>query len=77
MLACRCNSGMENKTLIPLNRIARVLSVPVRWLIGEAEGGRIPAVQAGGRWLSTLTAVEKALLARLPGDGGKGAGDAK
>ena len=60
------------KTLVPLNRIARALRVKVAWLKGEAEAGRIPAVQAGGRWLSTLAAVERALLARLPDEGGEG-----
>lgn len=60
----RFNGGMENKTLIPLNRVARRLSVPVGWLRDEAQAGRIPALQAGRQWLADARAVEAALLLR-------------
>ena len=63
------NTTPTPKALIPLNRIARRLSVPVRWLRAEAEAGRVPALQAGGRWLSTLDAVEEKLLQQLAHNG--------
>ena len=65
---------MEKTKLIALNRLARRLNVPAAWLRAEAQQGRIPAVEAGGRWLSSLEAVESALLSRLPcGKGKRGA----
>ena len=54
--------------LVPLNIVARRLHVPVRWLIEEAEAGRIPCLRAGKSFVCDPTAVESILLerARLP-----------
>lgn len=63
------NAGMSNteKDLIPLNVAARRLKVPVKWLRAEAETGRVPAINAAGRWLCSYSAVEAALLNRAKG----------
>lgn len=50
--------------LLPINTVARRLRVPVRWLRGEAESGRIPCLRADGKFLCDLEAVERALLER-------------
>jgi hypothetical protein len=55
--------GMENQ-LITLNRAARLLRVPFRWLREEAEAGRIPCLRAGKAILCDFAAVEAALLLR-------------
>jgi hypothetical protein len=50
--------------LLPLNVVARRLRVPFRWLRGEAEAGRVPALCAGNRFFCDEAAVEAALLER-------------
>jgi hypothetical protein len=50
--------------LLPLNRMARELRVPVRWLRAEAEAGRIPHVKAEQVLLFDPETVEAVLLAR-------------
>jgi hypothetical protein len=54
--------------LQPLNIVARRLRVPVRWLLEEAEAGRVPCLQAGKVFICDPEVVESALLerARLP-----------
>jgi hypothetical protein len=51
--------------ILPINVVARRLRVPVRWLMGEAAAGRIPALRADRTYLCELAAVESALLERL------------
>lgn len=50
--------------LIRLRLAAQRLRVPFRWLEAEAAAGRVPALDAGGRWVVDLEALEAALLAR-------------
>ena len=52
------------RKLLPLNHVARRLRIPVRWLLAEAEAGRVPALKAGRIFLCDLQAVEEALLER-------------
>lgn len=56
------------RKLLPINIVARRLKVPVAWLRGEAEAGRIPCLRADKQVLCDHDAVEAALLdrARLP-----------
>jgi len=51
-------------SLLPLNVVARRLRVPVRWLLAEAEAGRVPCLRAGAAVLCDPDAVEQVLLAR-------------
>ena len=42
-------SGMEDRAeLLPLAAMARVVHVPAKWLLSEAERGAIPSLDAGG-----------------------------
>jgi hypothetical protein len=59
---------MENTSLLPLNIIARRLRVPVRWLRDEALAGRVPHLDAGGKLMADLAAVEAVLHERAVGD---------
>ena len=57
----------------PLNRAARLLRVPARWLREEIEAGRIPALVAGRATLvhvPTVAAIlaERAKLERVVAD---------
>jgi len=60
---------MDTETLIPVNRMARRLRVPLRWLRAECEAGRIPCVRAERAILVHPPAVEKVLLERANGEG--------
>ena len=51
-----------NRDPVPVNQAARALRVPVRWLRGEVEGGRLPGLRAGNVILVDLPTV-KAMLA--------------
>ena len=56
-----------NKTtpsLVPLNIVARRLRVPVRWLLNEAEAGRVPCLRANRAFLCDPDAVESVLIER-------------
>jgi hypothetical protein len=55
---------LNSPRLVPLNRAARWLHVPLKWLLAEAEAGRIPCLRAGRRILCDLAAVEEVLLQR-------------
>ena len=57
--------------LHPLNRAARRLGVPARWLRAEAEAGRVPYLKAGSRLLFNVSAVSD-VLARRAAETGKG-----
>jgi hypothetical protein len=50
--------------LVPLNRAARWLRVPFRWLRAEAEAGRIPCLRAEKRILCDFNTVQAVLLER-------------
>lgn len=60
------------RLLVPLSVMARRLRVRVRWLRGEAEAGRVPALKAETQWLFDPKAVEATLLLRArAGDDGE------
>lgn len=50
--------------LLPVGPMARRLRVPVAWLRGEAEAGRVPHIQAGKVFLFNPDAVEAELVER-------------
>ena len=47
--------------LFSLSRLARRLGVTQRWLRDQADGGHLPCLRAGGRYLFNLAAVQEAL----------------
>lgn len=54
-----------HQPLLPLKRMAHLLSVEIKWLQGMAESGEVPALKAGtgkNRWLFSVDAVIKRLL---------------
>jgi hypothetical protein len=51
--------------LLPLNRAARRLGVPSRWLRAEANAGRVPCLRAGTRYLFEMSALTETLAERL------------
>lgn len=58
--------------LLPAGPMARRLRVSVRWLVEEADNGRIPHVKADRVYLFNPDAVERTLIRRaqqLEGDG--------
>lgn len=50
--------------LLPLGMMARVLRVPVAWLRGEADAGRVPCLKAGKSYLFVPEVVERELAKR-------------
>ena len=60
---------LTQPTLVPIGRMARILRVPVVWLRGEAEAGRVPCLRAGKVFLFDAEAVERVLLERAAGGG--------
>lgn len=58
------NLEFDRPALMPLNQAARRLRVPVGWLKGEAESGRIPHVAAGRQKLVHLPTIEAILTER-------------
>jgi hypothetical protein len=55
--------GMKQKPLfLPLSEMAEVAGVPVAWLRGQADAGKIPSLVVGSRRLFNPAAVEQALL---------------
>jgi hypothetical protein len=56
--------------LFPLRTAAQLLSVPVAWLRGEADAGRVPCLRAGSAYLFDLDLVERLLLERARLGGG-------
>ena len=44
-----------------LDRVARRVGVPVKWLIAEAEAGRVPTIMAGRTRLANAESVSLAL----------------
>jgi hypothetical protein len=56
---------MENEQqLLSLPAVAKALRLPVKWIKGEAEAGRLPCLRAGRRLLFARAAVEAALVSR-------------
>ena len=51
--------------------MARWLRVPVKWLAGEADAGRVPCIRAGKTFLFDPDAVEAVLLKRARAGMGK------
>lgn len=49
---------------VSVDELAAWLGVPASWLLEEAQAGRIPSLDAGGRVLFDRYAVECALAAR-------------
>jgi hypothetical protein len=47
-----------------LARMARRLGVTAAWLRAEADGGRVPCLRAGKRYVFSPAAVEQALARR-------------
>lgn len=56
---------MSGPQLVPLNVAARQLQVPLKWLKKEAEEGRIPVLNADGKFLCDTNSVEASLLGRI------------
>jgi excisionase family DNA binding protein len=47
--------------VLNLPRAARRLGVTAKWLRDQADGGKVPCLRAGRRYLFDLDALEKAL----------------
>ena len=66
------DTGMENTAHLseplPLNKAARCLRVPARWLRDEVESGRLPGLQAGRTILVHVPTVAQRLVERAKGD---------
>ena len=58
---------MLQADLLPIRFVARQLRVPLKWLRGECEAGRVPSLNAGGVLLVNPEAVKRALLPRAVG----------
>ena len=54
--------------LLPCRAMAERLGVPEAWLRREAAAGRIPGLDAGGRWLFVESLVVRALRERAMGE---------
>jgi len=67
MLAMCTISVMSNeRKIFPLNQIATYLGVRPKWLVGEAEARRIPALRAGTQWIGEISSIQDALLRQIP-----------
>ena len=68
-----------NKTypeeLLPLNLAARCLRVPMQWLSGEIEAGRLPALRAGRATLVHVPTLAPLLAERAKGESSSPAND--
>jgi len=49
---------------LPVNRAARALQVPAKWLRDEVTAGRLPGVNAGGQILVHVPSVREVLTQR-------------
>jgi len=54
--------------LLSLPHLARRLSLTRKWLKAEAHAGRLPCLNAGGRYVFDLEAVQEALAKRAAQD---------
>lgn len=53
--------------LVSLQKTARELGIPVKWLRDQAEAGTIPGLRAGNRWLF-IPEIATAAVRALAGD---------
>lgn len=64
----KCHTEFEEekqRKIIPIFRIAFRVHVPKKWLRDEVEAGRIPAIQIGRTWFSTVEKVEQAIESQM------------
>jgi len=54
----------QTRQLLDAGATARLFRVPVRWLKGEADAGRLPHIRAERAYLFDPVAVEAVLLER-------------
>ena len=59
------DKGRNPDTPVSINIAARFMQVKLAWLKEEAEAGRLPAFQAGDRWLFHLPTLERAMQDRV------------
>jgi hypothetical protein len=59
---------MQSTKVLSLQRMARRVGVPAKWLKEQAEAGSVPSLRAGAKFVFEPGAVEEALarLARYP-----------
>lgn len=57
------------KEPLPLNKAARCLRIPARWLRDEVDAGRLPGLKAGGTILIHVPTVARKLVQRAKGVG--------
>ena len=50
--------------LLSDRRMAYRLGVPISWLRGELDAGRLPGIAAGSRWLVHAPTIERVLAER-------------
>jgi hypothetical protein len=55
---------------VTVHRLARLLRLPADWLQREANAGRLPHINAGGRLLFNVRRVTEVLAARAAKEGG-------
>jgi len=55
---------IEEKRIVPLGVMARLVHVPTKWLRSEAEAGRVPALRAGNRYVFRLDIVSRIIADR-------------
>ena len=60
---------MDDEKLLPVGPMARRMRVPVKWLRGEAEAGKVPHLRADKVLLFDPKTVERVLLSRARQDG--------
>jgi len=58
----------RNTKLLHVTEVARMVGVSARWLQNEAEAGRLPSLNAGGKYLFDYQAVLAKLKSRARGD---------
>ena len=55
---------MDTDDLLNERGLAAVLQLPLRWIVNEADCGRIPCLRVGRRRLFSLASVQAALIER-------------
>lgn len=61
------HSKSDGGELLSLRRMAARLGVPAKWLREQAEGGKVPGLRAGDRWLF-VPDVARAAVRAMAGD---------
>jgi len=54
----------EEQRIVPLGVMARLVHVPTKWLRGEAEAGRVPALRAGNRYVFRPDIISRIIAER-------------